>query len=230
MIFRLLRYSVKSIFPFHFIDTCQGLYYNKQKFDTCQGYPHKFDTKEEMSMYRGNNPTALQSQKMIIDALLKLMEKKEFSKINIKELCSGAMVSRQTFYSLFDSKEEVIGLHLDTLFDTYIRRFVQTKNNFTVRQLCDSTITYLIENKKLLQIMVKSDLDYLVKAKMESYLSNLNSLLKTAKRENMDYAIAFLTGALMSVISLAVKNDDLEDKEKISGLIEEIITGKYFQT
>lgn len=180
-------------------------------------------------MYRGNHPTALQSQKMIIDALLKLMEKKEFSKINIKELCAGAMVSRQTFYSLFDSKEEVIGLHLDTLFDTYTRRFVQTKNNFTVRQLCDSTITYLIENKKLIQIMVKSDLDYLVKAKMESYLSNLNSLQKTAKRENMDYAIAFLTGALMSVISLAVKNDDLEDKEKISGLIEEIITGKYFQ-
>lgn len=176
-------------------------------------------------MYNGNNPTALQSQKMIIDALLKLMEKKEFSKINIKELCETAMISRQTFYSLFNSKEEVIGLHLDTLFDIYIEEFIRNKQNFTVKDLCDNTISYLIRQKKLIQTMVKSNLDYVVKSKIESYLL----LLWTSKRENQDYAIAFLTGALMSVISLAVKNDEFDDETKISKLIEEIITGKYFQ-
>lgn len=180
-------------------------------------------------MYHGNNPTALQSQKMIVDALLKLMEEKELSKINIKELCETAMISRQTFYTLFESKEEVIGLHLDTLFDDYIERFVRNKKNLTVKELCDNTILYLIEHKQLTQLMFKSKLDHIVKDKIESYLLNLDNLLCTPQRENQDYAIAFLSGALMSVISLAIKNDDLEDETKISNLIGEIITGKYFQ-
>lgn len=180
-------------------------------------------------MYHGNNPTALQSQSMIINALLKLMEQKEFSKINIKELCGNAMISRQTFYTLFDNKEEVIGLHLDTLFETYIERFVRSKKDFTVKELCDNTIIYLIEHKKLIHLMVKSNLDYVVKDKIENYLSNLDYLLCTNKRENQEYAIAFLAGALMSVISLAVKNNDFEDGTKISKLIEEIITGEYFR-
>ena len=35
-------------------------------------------------MYTGNNPIAIQSQKMITDALLLLMERKQFSKIQVK--------------------------------------------------------------------------------------------------------------------------------------------------
>lgn len=180
-------------------------------------------------MYYGNNPTALQSQKMLVDALLGLMEHKEFSKITIKELCESAMISRQTFYSLFDSKEEVIGLHLDTLFNDYMERFVRSQKALTVKGLCDNTISYLINQKDLIQIMVKRNLDHVVKEKIENYLLNLNNLLWTTKREGQKYAIAFFTGALMSVISLAVKNNDFEDETKISKLIEEIVTGKYFQ-
>lgn len=56
-------------------------------------------------MYRGSNPTALQSQSMIIQALLALMQEEPFAKITVKAICARAMVSRQTFYSLFDSKE-----------------------------------------------------------------------------------------------------------------------------
>lgn len=176
-------------------------------------------------MYQGNNPTALQSQKMIINALLRLMEKKEFSKINIKELCETAMISRQTFYSLFNNKEEVIGLHLDTLFHIYFEEFIRSKRDFTIKDLCDNTISYLIKQKELIRIMVNSNLDHVVKDRIERYLL----LLWTTKRENQNYAIAFLTGALMSVISLAVKNNEFDNETKISELIEEIITGKYFQ-
>lgn len=180
-------------------------------------------------MYQGNHPTALQSQKMIVDALLKLMEEKEFSKINIKELCESAMVSRQTFYTLFNNKEEVIRLHLDTLFNIYIERFVRSKQDITVKELCDNTIAYLVTYKDLISNMVKSNLDHIVKERIEIYLLQLNNFLSPAKQENQDYAIAFLAGALMSVIALAVKNNDFEDGTKISKLIEEMITGTYFQ-
>lgn len=180
-------------------------------------------------MYSGNNPTALQSQKMIADALLELMENKEFAKINIKELCAKAQVSRQTFYTLFDNKVEVIGLHLDILFDTYVDKYLQSKNDYVLKELCDNTIIYLVENKKLIQMMVKSNLDYLVKNKLENYLSSLSNLMYPSRQDKQNYAIAFLSGGLMNVISLAVKNDDFEDGDKMSELMESILSGEYFQ-
>ncbi len=179
-------------------------------------------------MYRGNNPTALQSQKMITVSLLELMDKKEFSKIKIREICDKAMVSRQTFYTLFDSKEEVVSLHLDALFAAYIERYMKCRKKFTTKELCDNTISYLAEQKELIRLMVKSNLDYVVKDRIEHYLSKLDHLLRLPRRENGDYAIAFLSGALMSVISLAVKNNELDDVGKLSGLIGNIMTGEYF--
>ncbi|MDO4321871.1 MAG: TetR/AcrR family transcriptional regulator [Lachnospiraceae bacterium] len=179
-------------------------------------------------MYHGSNPTALQSQKMIVEALLELMKEKEFAKINIKELCEKAMISRQTFYTLFDGKEEVIELHLDTLFHTYVERYLQDENSRMLKELCDNTIAYMIQNKELICLMVRSNLDHLVKNKIEYYLSDLDSLLRSSQTADRDYAISFLAGGLMSVISRAVKNNDFEDGAMISQLMESIFTGSCF--
>lgn len=178
-------------------------------------------------MYTGSNPTALQSQKMIITALLELMEKKEFSRINIKELCEKALVSRQTFYTLFNNKEEAIGLHLDTLFNAFVKKYLQQKKEYTLKELCDNTIAYLVENKKLIRLMTNSRLDYLVKDKLEHHLLNLDNLLRSTTKNDQDYAIAFLAGGLMNVIVHAIKNDDFDDTEKISRLMENVISGEY---
>ena len=89
-------------------------------------------------MYQGKNPTALQSQNLITEALLALMEEEPFQKITIKAVCAHAGVSRQTFYSLFENKEEVIGRRLDQLFEEYRKRFIEEKRAYTLRSLCDS--------------------------------------------------------------------------------------------
>ena len=59
-------------------------------------------------MYCGTNPTALLNQRQLAQALFRLMEQKPFSAISVSELCRAASISRQTFYSLFDSKESVV--------------------------------------------------------------------------------------------------------------------------
>lgn len=43
-------------------------------------------------MYQGKNPTALQSQNLITEALLALMEEEPFQKITIKAVCAHAGV------------------------------------------------------------------------------------------------------------------------------------------
>ena len=58
-------------------------------------------------MYCGCNPTALSSQTQISEALTRLLAEKSYTKITVSELCRASGVSRQTFYSLFSSMENV---------------------------------------------------------------------------------------------------------------------------
>ena len=59
-------------------------------------------------MYCGTNKTALQSQKQIAEAMMALLGEKPFSQITVSELCKAAGISRQTFYTLFTSRENVM--------------------------------------------------------------------------------------------------------------------------
>ena len=59
-------------------------------------------------MYAGDNKTALYSQRLIADAMLTLLREKSYGEISVSDLCKTAGVSRQTFYSLFGSKDNVI--------------------------------------------------------------------------------------------------------------------------
>ena len=59
-------------------------------------------------MYRGSNPTAIRSMKWLSEAMMDLLKEKQYSKINVKDICTRADLSRQTFYQIFNSKEEII--------------------------------------------------------------------------------------------------------------------------
>ncbi|WP_052404126.1 MULTISPECIES: TetR/AcrR family transcriptional regulator [unclassified Paenibacillus] len=179
-------------------------------------------------MYTRNNPIALQSQKMITDALLLLMENKEFSKINIKELCDKALVSRQTFYSLFKSKEQVIELYFDKLFADYVQPFEETKES-TVSEVCNSAISYLISKKNFISLLVRNNLNYIMIHKFEQYLIQFGNIINAPQREDQEYAMAFISGALVEVIARYIKNNASDSPTEISMLVEQIITGRYFR-
>lgn len=179
-------------------------------------------------MYQGKNPTALQSQNLITEALLALMEEEPFQKITIKAVCAHAGVSRQTFYSLFENKEEVIGRRLDQLFEEYRKRFIEEKRAYTIRSLCDSIMECFVEQKKLLSLLVENHLDTLAREKSEAYLLHLDNIFHAYDHEDRDYAISFLAGAIISMVVYAIRKDDFTDSRKISDLVQKIITGHYF--
>ena len=156
-------------------------------------------------MYQGKNPTALQSQNLITEALLALMEEEPFQKITIKAVCAHAGVSRQTFYSLFENKEEVIGRRLDQLFEEYRKRFIEEKRAYTLRSLCDSIMECFVEQKKLLSLLVENHLDTLAREKSEAYLLHLDNIFHAYDHEDRDYAISFLAGAIISMVVYAIR-------------------------
>lgn len=178
-------------------------------------------------MYTGNNPIAIQSQKMITDALLLLMERKQFSKIQIKELCECAKISRQTFYSLYDNKEQILELYFDQIFTGYIKE-TKSFDILSVSIICYSSITYLMRYHHFINLLVTNNLNYIMIKKFEQYLLEFSNIINVNKPNNHEYAIAFLSSALVGVISKYIQNNQFNNTKEISDLIESILTGNYF--
>jgi AcrR family transcriptional regulator len=76
-----------------------------------------------MSMLKSINPTAKQSQQWIIQALLDLMEKTEYDKISVSEICHKADLDRRTFYRNFNSKNDVLEQYIIRLGEEYIKSY-----------------------------------------------------------------------------------------------------------
>jgi len=106
------------------------------------------------------NPSAIQSRQWIMDSLINLMEKKEWSDISISEIATNAGVVRRTFYRHFDSKEDVLQAYLDGLVNIFVEALLKEPDLDTVASL-RILFTILKKNKKFSNSIDLDQADYL---------------------------------------------------------------------
>ena len=114
-------------------------------------------------MYCGSNKTAMASQRQIAEAMMRLIQEKPYAQITISELCKSAGISRQTFYTLFSSRENVVTFTLQAQY-CYAPELPQfkTEEACSLRQLCRSYSNYIFRNRDLLRLLVENRIDYLL--------------------------------------------------------------------
>ena len=105
-------------------------------------------------MYCGRNKTALTSQRQIAEAMMRLIQDKPYAQISVSELCKEAGISRQTFYSLFDSKENVVIYEL------------LSSHCYDPRACCSGMVSYqdflrswcryVVDNRDILSILARN--------------------------------------------------------------------------
>ena len=102
-------------------------------------------------MYKGKHKTAVKSQKIIAEAFFDLLMDRSYYDVSIKEICAKAGISRQTFYSLYGTREDVIRFYLAETFNQWR---MQAKTN-GVNSLYDLILFFLLgitEDEKLAQL------------------------------------------------------------------------------
>lgn len=123
-----------------------------------------------MSMYKGNNPTAIQSQKWLKGSLFELCKTKPYKNVSIKELCTKADLSRQTFYMLFKSKEEIVELIIDDLFENAISNVdIKSMDMQTLLNLCFSVLK---KDTPGIRILIENNLVWILRKKCRSVYLN----------------------------------------------------------
>ena len=173
-------------------------------------------------MYCGNNKTALASQQQISGALLSLMRDKPFSAISVSELCKQSGVSRQTFYTLFRSKENVV---LFTLREKYC--FLPAHTGTSLSQLCAGCSSYIYDNQNYLKLLVDNDIIYLLYESIYSSFMDCCCGLPASPAER-SYAAHFLAGGLTGIVKNFCMDNCCLDQTGLERILSDLFSGSLF--
>lgn len=183
-----------------------------------------------------NESKYFNTAKKMNDALVALLEKKEFEYISIKEICHEANVNRSTFYlhyeTINDLLDEVIK-NMNSSFQEYFKHHKKPKINDDIDDLYliddDHLIPYLNfikENKKVYKTSKDHPNLFSSNTIKDEIYENLIS--KILDRFNVDekykeYIFEFFISGLNKIILMWCDNDcDLEIRE-IAYLIKKLI-------
>jgi len=168
-------------------------------------------------MYRGKNPSALRSQQWLTEALLQLMEEKPYRKISIKEITEKCDLARQTFYQLFDSKEEIIEYYLDILFEEYLAEMKKI-DGISIAELTRLYLVFFEKHENFVLLLIKNDLEFCLNKKFRACLDII--LNEVAPNRNIsNYAKAFISSGLVGLLVYYSEDRSLSVDELFARMI-----------
>lgn len=183
-------------------------------------------------MYCGCNKTALASQRQIARAMLSLMDEKPFDQISVCELCRSADISRQTFYSLFSSRENVISFILQEKYYYAPEGTVQQEDppheTCEVRVVCRGYSRYILQNRGFLQVLVQNRIDHLLYDSICEALIRCDGFLKGTDPCIRRYAAGFYAGGISSVARCFATEGCTSSADELEEMLFTFFTGRLF--
>lgn len=180
-------------------------------------------------MYCGSNKTAMASQRQIAEAMMRLIREKPYAQITVSELCKSAGISRQTFYTLFSSRENVVTFTLQAQY-CYAPEPPQFKTEEAcgLRQLCRGYSNYIIRNRDFLRLLVENRIDYLLYDSLYEALKACDCFLNTVDPCTRRYAASFYAGGVSCVARRYALEGCATSPDQLEELLMTLFTGKLF--
>lgn len=188
---------------------------------------HRMFTKGAKQMYEGENKTAQQSQQRIAEAMLALLREQPFAELSVSVLCKRANVSRQTFYSLFGTREQVLvyALHTGCRYEPEPERTACRSACF--RSFCRGYSRYIIDNRELLALLVQNDLMHaLYEVQYESFLS-CSHFMGGLEEDDRQYLVDFIASGMSSIAKTYVRTGCRADTDTLERLMFRLFGGSY---
>lgn len=174
------------------------------------------------------------TSRLMNQALLKLLEEKEFEYITIKELCQKAGVNRSTFYLHYENMNDLLVESLDYMLQKFYNHYNDEKFNLNIIKSLDNNDLILIKpkyiipylefvkaNKKLFLVATNNPVLFDVYKTFEKMYKDIFSpiLDKYNVLENeKKYILAFYLNGLHSIIVEWIKTDCKDSIDYICSL------------
>ena len=172
-------------------------------------------------MYCGNNKKALTSLDQIADALVELLGSKGFDQISVSELCRESGISRQTFYNLYQSKENVM---IYVLQDKYCN-IPDTEEEDPLKLICEEYAHFIYDNRNLLCLLTENRIIYLL---YDSICTSLNSCCSftgaCATHGQPVLGTGFFAGAITGFVQSYCRQQDPMSYEQLQTSLYRLFT------
>ncbi len=179
-------------------------------------------------MYQGCNKTALCSQKNIAESFVELLREKEYSKVSISEICQKAGVSRQTFYSLFESKENIISFVLTKHYEFKPVEECKCSGVPTLKQLSEGYANYILSKKEILELLVKNNIIYMMQCCLFKTFSCCEEMQISDNPVIHDLRADFIAAGLTTIAKHYCLHSDSIAEDDLKNLIYDLFSGDFF--
>lgn len=178
-------------------------------------------------MYCGNNKTARASQKNICSALLLLLEEKPFSQISVSELCKQAGISRQTFYSLFKSKDRVITYIFQEDY-CYSPQDHDGEGDWGLKKLCLDYSNYIIRQADFIRMLVENNITYLMYDGLVESFSCCSCFLPHISGDARSYAASFYAGSMTGIARTYIEQGETLSQKELEAVTLALFENNLF--
>ncbi len=182
-------------------------------------------------MYCGTNKTAQQSQRQIAEAMMALLGEKPFAQITVSEICRAAGISRQTFYTLFTSRENVMVFTLQAHYcdGVDLRAPEQPAcRGDLLRWLCQGYSAYMLRNQALIKLLVDNRIDYLLYDSFFEAMNSCDCFLPKADPCTRSYAASFYAGGIACVARRYAREGCASSASQLESLLMTLLSGSLF--
>ena len=179
-------------------------------------------------MYCGSNKTALASQELIADAFVSLLREKPYDSISVSQICRKAGISRQTFYSLFASKDNIITYELE-------RKHSFTPGNsccgseMTLGELCHEYSCYIAEKREFLSLLAQNGIFYQLHDCLYQSFMNCSCFLPSESGERREYVSEFIAGGLSGAARIYIEKKSADGCPELEETLVKLFSGKFLK-
>lgn len=175
------------------------------------------------------NPMSLRSKNALSQSLLKIMMTKNFDDISISDITDHAGLSRQTFYTNFSKKEDIINYLLGGLFNKYCSR-ISSEDGLSETFIIDYFI-FWDDNKHFLSLLFKQNMGYLFQEKNRRFfieeLKNMDKLFDSPQWQT-PYIKASIAGLTYELLWMWIVDDRGLSVNVLTAIAGNILKGKIF--
>ncbi|MBD7912166.1 MULTISPECIES: TetR/AcrR family transcriptional regulator [Clostridium] len=182
------------------------------------------------------------TKNLLKNALVKLISKKDFEKITVKDLTDELDINRGTFYlhfkdkyDLLEQKENEVLEELNNILNNVLKElhydFILPSKKEVLIHIFTSVYTYVEKNSDFMKVILgpNGDLNFQMKIRTfieNSLIQNL-SISHDAEKMPIKYIAPFASSAQLGIIQKWIKSGMKETPEELAQLVSNIIFTLY---
>lgn len=146
------------------------------------------------------------AKRKIANSLFQLMQHESYQKLQVKQICKAAGISRMMYYRNFRTKDDIIRYSFDQDFTIFIQR-VASSHHPTFIVIATIFFNLIKQRQHKMQLIIKNNLSSLMLDRLKYYIGGLidERVLRT-REQSSKLLIAMIAGGLTEILITWTEN------------------------